>query len=265
MWNQAGNPAKGAPYMVAQVLAPTGVRYDLVEGQWLCTDAAEATYYCLHSWYTAASGFTGIADGSGYAGFQVLNGKPWAILSLWSTEHGKPTIEYAPAGSVAEPFGGEGAGLHVLTPYPWRTGQWYVMRVQARTVGARTCYELWVHPEGGAWQKLAAISFPRPGLGFLWDCFFLEDWVGNDCLRSCRLRGYYARKGRWSWHSLDRFVISNHRGAARNVLEDCGFGQSGKDAVWISSGGGYSLSLPAMPCEIRIAQPRKPAFTDWLD
>ncbi|MER2143152.1 MAG: DUF3472 domain-containing protein, partial [Eubacteriales bacterium] len=148
--------------------------------------------------------------------------------------------------------------FQILAPYLWRKGKWYTMRVQARTVGSKTVYEQWIRPEGGTWYKHAAISFPKPGLGFTWDCFFLEDWIGNDLLRSCQLRGYYARKNRFSWASLDRFLVYNTRSGQQNVITDCGFGAIGRDAIWISSGGGHSMTLPSLPHELRIKQARRP-------
>ena len=247
-----------APYMIAQALPRTTVHYDIVEGQWKCTDACEASYYCVHNWYHASGQFTGIVDGSGYAGFQFKDGTTWTNFSIWETAHGMPSLEYAPPGSHARPFSGEGTGFQILAPYPWQKGKWYTMRIQARTVGSKTVYEQWIRPEGGTWYMHAAISFPKPGLGFTWDCFFLEDWIGNDLLRSCQLRGYYARKNRFSWASLDRFLVYNTRGSQQNVIADCGFGAVGRDAIWISSGGGHSMTLPSLPHELRIKQARRP-------
>lgn len=247
-----------APRVTARMLEPAGAGYDILEGQWLCADAAEATYYCVHNWYDDAGAFRDIADGSGYAGFQWKDGAGWTILSLWDNDRGRAEIEYAPPGSVAEPFGGEGTGMHVLVPCPFRIGQWYTLRVQARTDAGRTRYEQWIRPEGGVWRMLAAISYPRPGLGFSWDCFFLEDWAGNGLLRSCRLRGYYARRRDGAWQSLDRYAFSHDRGGSG---ADCGFGRAGDDAVWISSGGG---AIPATHYEISVAQAAMPETRDIL-
>lgn len=256
---------QAAPYMVAQILPASGVHYDIVEGQWKCTDACEASYYCVHNWYSASGQFTGIADGSGYAGFQYKDHSTWTIFSLWDTAHGKPSPEYAPPGSVARPFSGEGTGFQILAPYPWQKGKWYTMRIQARTSGSKTIYEQWIRAESNNWYKLAAISFPKPGLGFSWDCFFLEDWIGNNLLRSCQLRSYYARKNRFSWTSLERFQIYIHRGSIQNTTADCGFGRVGKDTIWISSGGGHSMTLPSLPHELRIGQARRPDTTGMLE
>lgn len=83
-----------APYMIAQALPRTTVHYDIVEGQWKCTDACEASYYCVHNWYHASGQFTGIVDGSGYAGFQFKDGTTWTNFSIWETAHGMPSLVY---------------------------------------------------------------------------------------------------------------------------------------------------------------------------
>ena len=91
-----------APYMVATVLYLTGETYDIIEGQFKCVDLTPCTYYAMHNWYNDEQ------DGAGYAGFQYKDGQTWTILSIWNTTTGYSMIEYAPPGSVSEPFDGEG-------------------------------------------------------------------------------------------------------------------------------------------------------------
>lgn len=74
----------------------------------MCRDAAENTYYCPHNRCNTYGTFSGIEDGSRYAGFQYKDGQTWAILAIWSTENGRAGIEHAPPSSMRELFGGEG-------------------------------------------------------------------------------------------------------------------------------------------------------------
>ncbi|MBQ8160828.1 MAG: DUF3472 domain-containing protein [Clostridia bacterium] len=257
LFAHAAAQSEAAPYMVATVLYPqNGVQYEILEGQWMCRDVAENTYYCLHNWYNASGNYTGIVDGSGYAGFQYKDGQTWAILSIWDTETGHAGIEYAPPFSVGEPFGGEGEGLHILVPYAWETGIWYTMRVQAWSDSRKTYYEMWVKPENGDWEQLAVISYSVPNQGFTWDCFFLEDWMGNDLSRSCYLRGYYARKDR-VWVSLSNYAISNYRGTQQNVTRDCYYGSWGLDAIYLQSGGSQYIAS-SMPGTLSVHQDQLP-------
>lgn len=260
---------RSAPCLSATLYRPDGALYDAVEGQWRCVQRADNTCYCLHNWYSGADGYAGIVPGSGYAGFQFCRGKGIAILSLWNTDRGRPAVEYAKSGAVVEPFGGEGSGVHVLTDYPWRIGVWYTMRIQARTVGRRTVYEQWVKAADGGWEKLAAIAYPAPKLGFSWDCFFLEDWLGGNAMRGCQLRGYYARRALFGrWRSLDGYEISNHlpENGAQNVRFDCDFKSLNADAVYLRSGGdGFNATAPALPATLRVKQDGKPRETGYLD
>ena len=258
-----------APYLTATMFRPDGALYDVLEGQWRCVQRADNTYYCLHNWYGGQSNFSRITPGSGYAGFQVCRGKGVAILSLWNTDRGSPTVEYAKSGAVTEPFGGEGTGVHVLTDYPWRIGVWYTMRVQARTVGSRTVYEQWVKAEDGAWDKLAAIAYPAPKLGFSWDCFFLEDWMGSNAMRGCQLRGYNARRALFGrWRSLNAYEIGNHLAdnGAKDVRFDCDFKSRDTATVYLRSGGdGFNVTAPVLPTVLKVTQQARPRETGFLD
>ena len=242
--------AGGAPSLVATMLDWTGERYDVIEGQFKCVDLAPCTYYAMHCW----SDDNG--NGTGYAGFQFKDGQTWTILSIWDTAYGSAAIEYAPDSAVAERFGGEGEGMHVLVPYEWETGVWYTMRIQACTEGSRTVYEQWVRPETGKWTKLAAISYSKPNLGFTWNCFFIEDWTGNGLQRSCQLRRYYARKkSDGKWQSLSNYYIT----CEEELATAYSFCRTDAATVYIQSGGNI-IGVEEAPGTLTVLQS---AIPDW--
>ena len=251
--------AEAAPTMTVTMLSPTANTYDVLEGQFFCEKVTDCTYYCMHNWYNETESRR-IIDGSGYAGFQYKDGKTWTILSVWDTPGGSAVIEYSLPGAVAERFSGEGNGVHVLYPYGWKEGTWYTMRIQAWSLQDRTCYEQWVRPEGGEWECVAVISFSKPGLGFTWDCFFLEDWMGNNLSRSCEIQGYYARRSdTGKWETRPSYQISNGTG----TTENCSFRKDGRHAVMIQSGGGSAKAV-RIPHTVLVAQPSFPDTTDIL-
>ncbi|MBR4459748.1 MAG: DUF3472 domain-containing protein [Clostridia bacterium] len=247
--------ASGAPYMVATVLDWDGQIYDIIEGQFKCVDRVPCTYYAMHNWYNGADGFTDITEGSGYAGFQYKDGQGWTIMSVWDTDKGRAAIEYAPANAVAQPFSGEGNGIQILVPYDWEPGVWYTMRIQALTEGNKTLYEQWIRPENGDWIRMAVISYSKPNLGFRWDCFFLEDWAGNGYLRSCQLRGYYARpRGGYRWSSLREYdIFTDDRSMHYS------FARTDQRTVFIQSGGDCFPVLE-VPETLTVLQASEP---DW--
>lgn len=248
--------ASGAPYMVIGVMDWDTDAHDIIEGQFKCVDLTPCTYYAMHNWYNGGDGFTDITEGSGYAGFQYKDGKTWTIMSVWDTDRGRAAIEYAPANAVAQPFSGEGNGIQILVPYEWKVGVWYTMRIEAITVGGKTHYVQWVRPEGGSWIKLAEISYSKPNLGFSWDCFFLEDWAGNGLLRSCQLRGYYARRKSDSrWDSLREYHVYSSDGRAFYYS----YAQTDAATVYIQSGGN---SFPAAdePGTLTVRQSTDPEY-----
>ena len=114
-----GGP-ENAPYMVATTLFPSEEVFHVLTIDWMCEEDAENTYFCTMNWYNSSG--ENIVDGSGYAGFQNVNGAHKVILSLWDTAGGSPRIEY-PAG-YDDSFSGEGTGKHVIADYPWETGVW---------------------------------------------------------------------------------------------------------------------------------------------
>ncbi len=246
--------ASSAPYMVATILDWDGQTYDIIEGQFKCVDAVTCTYYAMHNWYNDSGDYSGAIDGAGYAGFQYNEGKTWTIMSIWHGQTGRAKIEYAPDNAIAEPFDGEGVGVHVLVPYSWQPGTWYTMRIEAITEGGKTYYVQWVKPENGSWTKTAVISFSKPNLGFTWDCFFLEDWIGNGLQRSCQLRRYYARRaGDSRWVSLRDYRFS----CADPKAIHYSFCQTDEGTVYIQSGG-EGFPVTEVPATLTVLQPTDP-------
>ena len=250
--------ASGAPYMVATVLDWDGTIYDMVEGQFKCVDRVPCTYYAMHNWFNGDGSLPNTDEGSGYAGFQyTADGRPITIMSVWNTSRGHAEIVYAPEGSVAQPFSGEGEGIQILAPYAWEVGVWYTMRIQAKTVNGTTQYEQWVKPEDGTWTKTAVISYSTPGLGFMWDCFFLEDWAGNGLLRSCQLREYYARRASdHAWVSLDQYKVSCDDPLAlaySAALTDA--------STFFMQSGGSRIGVREVPFTLTVLQGRYPSWS----
>ena len=235
-----------APYLIATYAnPPEGTTYDVLCIDWKCDIDARDTYWCTMNWYNASSGnFTGIVDGSGYAGFQNVGGTHKVIMSIWDTSRGKPTIEYSKTGSTAGRFGGEGTGVQVLTDYPWKAGVWYTMWIQARTENGKTFYDQFVKPEGGSFECIASISVPIPDLGFTWACAFQEDWLYNNYYRSCYLRNaktgeIQEKTGKVSLTDQNTYEVRNTAGKAEgesNVRYNCDFAAA-EGGLWMQSGG----------------------------
>ncbi len=253
----ASGLASGASYLVATVLDWTGETYDIIEGRFKCVDQVPCTYYAMHNWFNGDGSYANTDEGSGYAGFQyTADGRTITIMSVWNTSRGHAEIVYAPEGSIAQPFSGEGEGIQILAPYDWRVGVWYTMRIQAVTVNGKTYYEQWVKPENGSWTHMATISYSTPGLGFKWDCFFLEDWAGNGLMRSCQLREYYARRASdGQWISLTDYQVSCDDRLAlaySAVLTDA-------STVYMQSGGNR-IGTREVPFTLTVLQGSRP---DW--
>ncbi len=254
----ASSLAAGAPYMVATVLNWTGMRYDIIEGQFKCVDQTPSTYYAIHNWFNGDGSLEDTDEGSGYAGFQyTTDSRTVTIMSIWDTSRGHAEVVYAPEGSVAQPFGGEGVGIQIIAPYDWKLGVWYTMRIQAYTADGKTYYEQWVKPENGAWSKQAVISYSTPNMGFMWDCFFLEDWMGNGSLRSCQLRRYYARRvSDQNWQSLTEYQVSCDTWGATAYS----FCLTDASTFFMQSGGG-GVSVKAAPATLTVKQTSRPDVT----
>lgn len=62
----------------------------------------------------------------GYVGMQRVAGDKKIIFSIWDAEASVPLMQ----GAVAEPFGHEGVGQHVLASFDWRVGHTYKFRLE---------------------------------------------------------------------------------------------------------------------------------------
>lgn len=246
-----------APYLMATYAFPqTGVTYDIVRIDWKCDYDGDDTYWCTMNWYDASESggrYTGVRDGSGYAGFQSVGGQHKVIMSLWQTANGKPKVEYA-YGYQGQ-FTGEGEGAQVLTDYPWKVGVWYTMQIEARQENGKTVYYQFVTPENGATECICAISFPQPNLGFNWLCAFQEDWKYNNVYRSCYLRNAMTRTaGQTYWEARNEYYVSNTAGKAEgtpNVRYNCDFAAVG-NCLWMRSGGGDFTNICRVPLPTTI-------------
>lgn len=61
----------------------------------------------------------------GYLGMQRVAGTKKIIFSIWDTTASVATMP----GAIAEPFGGEGVGQHVIAPLDWQLGHTYRFRL----------------------------------------------------------------------------------------------------------------------------------------
>ena len=244
-----------APYLTATyAFSSSGITYDIARIDWKCDVDALDTYWCTMNWYSESGGrYSGIADGSGYAGFQNVGGTHKVIMSIWATGRGKPSVEYVKSGGYSGSFSGEGTGQQVLVDYPWKAGVWYTMQIEARQENGKTVYYQFVTPENGSTELICAISFPKANLGFTWLCAFQEDWKYNNFYRSCYLRNAMTRTmGQTYWSTNNSYYVSNTAGKAEgtsNVRYNCDFAAV-NNMLWMRSGGGdYStscrVSLPA--------------------
>ncbi len=241
------NHQSSCPYLMAWA-GDYGKQMDIIQADFKCIAGVPHTYYAVHCWYDET-------PASGYAGFQILDdGRRIVIMSMWDSGNLKPTIEYAPFSLVAQAFSGEGPGVQVLSEYNWDIQKWYTMRIQARTTGNKTVYEQWIRPEDGAWEKIAAISFPMAGCAFNSNCTFLEDfWPFSNQRRSMQVKnmtGRLAAGGKWLKNT--RFNISNYEDNLMekyNVPYNCKAEAANAYALYMQIGGsGYEkvITVPKM-------------------
>lgn len=238
------------PYLMAWTCDDND-QADIIQVEFQCIEEAPATYYAVHNWFGAA----------GYAGFQIFaDGTHALIMSIWDLDGLRPTIEYyAPNVIEASPFDGEGTGMHVLTKYDWTKLRWYTMRIQARTVGNKTCYEQWIRPEGGEWEKICVISLPKAGLGFQGDVAFLEDFSRvSNVRRAMQLRNSSCRLAATGvWKKNLRFTISNYED---NYLKtycvnyNCKAEPASDNALYLHSGGGGYEPVIELPKDVQLNQ-----------
>lgn len=191
-----GNREDSAPYVTMTEFFEMDKPYKEFSIDWRCDQDAINTYFNVHSWYAADdAAFNGIKAGSGYAGFQNVNGGHIIIFSLWEAEGINPTVEFSKKGSRISNFDGEGSGTNIKIPYDWQTGKWYTLSVRAGSEGQKTYYDLMICPEGGKSEILATMSLPVAGMGFPYDMTFLEDYTFNGLERADSFRNITAVTG----------------------------------------------------------------------
>lgn len=188
-----GNVKNSAPYIVVVQFWEKNGPYTEFSADWRCDQDALNTYFNVHSWYSASNRkYEGIGLGSGYTGFQNVNGGHLVLFSMWETDGLVPEVKYCIPGSRSEQFYGEGTGRKIYIPYDWKTGAWYTVRVRAQTEGQETYYSLYIAEKGKDEQMLAVIGFPKAGLVMPHNLSFLEDFTYNGLERGQSLCNFSA-------------------------------------------------------------------------
>lgn len=182
------NEADSAPYVQVTTFWADDSPYTTLYSEWRCDLDAENTYYNVFSFYEPDT------PGSGYAGFQNVNGGHIAIFSMWDAPGCRPTVEYCMEGGRSVDFGNEGTGASVRVPFNWEEGQWYAMLIDCESRNGKTYYTCYVQPLGGVWVVIGQISFPVEGLGIHSNTFFLEDFTFNGLERGESIRNILAVK-----------------------------------------------------------------------
>ena len=244
---ESNNHQESCPYLIAWT-CDYPEQADIIQVDFKCIQEAPSTYYAVHCWY----------EENGYAGFQILDdGTHVVIMSMWDNGPLKPTIEYAPYSRVAQAFDGEGTGKQVISNYDWTKLSWYTMRIQAITSGSKTVYEQWIRPENGTWEKICAISFPKAGCGFNYDCAFLEDfWPFTNLRRSMQLRNASARMASsGKWKTNKNYDIRNYIDNSltkENVNFNCKAQAANDSALFMQIGGGGYENVIKVPKKVQL-------------
>lgn len=188
-----GDVDHSAPYVTIAEFWENDGPYSEFSADWRCDKDALNTYFNVHCWYKAANQqFQGINFGSGYTGFQNVNGGHLIIFSMWETAGMVPDVAYCKKGARSEKFYGEGTGMKICLPYDWKVGIWYTLHVKAETIGVKTFYSLYASEEGAKEVLMATISFPKANLGMPSNVSFLEDFTYNGLERAHSLRKIQA-------------------------------------------------------------------------
>jgi hypothetical protein len=157
--------------------------YDAFTIDWRCIDSADETYWAVHCW------------DYGYAGFQNdVYGEKVLLMSLWDLEDGtKPEIEYFSSDYDYGRFGHEGSGAYVFTPYEWKVGTWYTMKIVIAYANKSTYFTQYIREENGPWQRTACIRYPTHYELKLPPSSFQEDFGLNNLKRSCEVKNAGGR------------------------------------------------------------------------
>lgn len=178
--------------------------YDIYYVEWRCTQDADETYWAVHNWE------------SGYAGFQTnMDGEKKILLSLWNLNDGtedaiEPEIEYYSSDDGIGRFDNEGSGAQVFTPYNWKVGVWYSMKIEITYKDNKTYFTQFVREENEEWEKTACISYPVHFEPKGATHMFQEDYWFNCCERSCELRNARGRiKDTKEWEDWNTATIES--------------------------------------------------------
>ncbi|MFF2923326.1 DUF3472 domain-containing protein [Streptomyces celluloflavus] len=213
---------------------------DILVSDFSAIQSPSATYWALQNWNQGAKM-------GGYAGFQQSGDKGrLLILSIWDHKDVKKPNELvycSPCGRF-EPFGGEGTGMKIMTPYQFQLGQWYRMVIRCWQDDDGTCVGQWVQDLAeDRWDTIAAIRFPLQGLrlgGTLE--MFQENWTDSgENVREGRIRNSWSRhvtpsyvpSGWVSWQTQTAKGSNDHKDWDAGVAPDY---------FWVKAGGDTKTS-----------------------
>lgn len=199
--------SNSAPYvMVGEFWKETGP-YKEFSADWRCDIDSENTYYNVHCWYDEDK--NGATSGSGYAGFQNVDGEHVIIFSLWGSKEGSPNVEFKKKNARENTFTNEGCGKNVITPYNWKTNTWYSMKVTLGTEGGYTYFDLRVKEQGKDWETITGMHFPKANLSMNGNTSFLEDFACNGKKRAHSLKNIQATTTKGKKLSINQVYLSH--------------------------------------------------------
>ncbi|MEY9092296.1 DUF3472 domain-containing protein [Paenibacillus sp. RC84] len=229
---------------------------DIVMSDWMAVQTTPYTYWATQNWNQGA-------EGGGYAGFQQDDGNSFAPrrvhFAIWDPINSTLpiTAKYVTPGGRLSPFGGEGTGMKVMTPYAWQTGQWYRMVVRTWSEGCTgTCFGQWVKDAGkNEWKLIAVLDHPVAGLSLHGGLgLFQEDWNGTaQNVREGRIKNGYNRKLDGTWNSW-----AGQRISTNSSLGNWDGGTAG-DYFWFRAGGSTTPSIASNTVKT-VNQPTAPAY-----
>ncbi|WP_190022712.1 DUF3472 domain-containing protein [Streptomyces hiroshimensis] len=226
----------------AVYVAPAGkasiAAADILVSEFMARAAPNCTYWATQNWN--AGGKFG-----GYGGFQQSPSDGRKIItSLWDHKDVKGCVElfYRTPEGESQPFGGEGTGRQLITPYPWESDSWYRLVFRCwddDAPGRGTCLGQWVYAVDGSmagkWFAAGALRYPTRSERFSWGLgLFQEDWcsTGKDH-REFRLRNCWSRNaGNGQWEPWTELKVTG-----KNINKDWDGGFEGKDYCWGAAGG----------------------------
>ena len=275
-WLPTNGPAL-APILSMEVMPDRALRRDISTIDWLCVQDAPYTQWGVIVWDSAVSQSSA---GDGLSGFISGNGRRCVFMTFIDEDGVGSTVEYVLGGEVGSKlflnYDTKTFPRLVCADYPWEQGQWYTMRVQARTEGDKTVFEQWVRPSGGEWEKTIALSYPLRDLGMDRHILTVIDQAGSNLPRSCLVRNVYGRdqaSGNWisetDWYLSALLVRGYDLSQGYDLVPancDCDARLVNAGTLWLQTGGaGYEdkTTLPKVLTGSFI-QPRQPVGASLL-